>query len=204
MRLMNRRRGFVVGITILVLATIPSYIRAFVIVGDSDAPAFVSGDRVLVNFAAYDIRLPYGTNRLAKLADPAPGDMVLFRLDDGQLAVKRVIAGPGARIAMHGPHVTINGVALEYAPLTSQEKAGIRRGRLGAVVEVERGNGPNVYVSFDQDPGALGDLEARVVPEGFVFVLGANRDASTDSRHFGPLPRERILGKVIGRVWTAG
>jgi signal peptidase I len=87
--------------------------------------------------------------------------------------------------------------------MTSQEKAGIRRGRLGAVVEIERGNGPNVYVSFDQDSGSLDDLEEQVVPEGFVFVLGANRNVSTDSRHFGPLPRERILGKVIGRVWTA-
>lgn len=201
---MNRRRGFVLGITILVMAAIPGYIRAFVIVGDSDAPAFVTGDRVLVNLAAYDIRLPYGTNRLARLADPVPGDMVLFRLPDGELAVKRVIAGPGARIAMRGPHVKINGVALEYVPVAPQAKARISRGNLGAVVEIERGNGPDMYISFDQDRGSLGDLEERVVPGGFLFVLGSNRDASMDSRHFGPLPRERVLGKVIGRVWAAG
>jgi signal peptidase I len=204
MRLMTRRRSFVLGITILVMAAIPSYIRAFVIVGDSDAPAFVTGDRVLVNLAAYDIRLPYGASRLARLADPVPGDMVLFRLLDGQLAVKRVLAGPGARIAMRGPHVMINGVAFGYVPVPPQEKAGISRGRLGAMVEVERGNGPDVYISFDQEPGALGDLDERVVPEGYFFVLGSNRDASMDSRHFGPLSRERVLGKVIGRVWAAG
>jgi len=201
---MNRRRGLLLGITIFVLAIIPSYIRAFVIVGDSDAPAFVSGDRVLINFAAYDIRLPYGASRLARLADPVAGDMVLFRLVDGQLAVKRVIAGPGARIAIRGPHVTINGVPLEYVPVTPQERTGISRGRLGAVVEIERGSGPDVYISFDENRGALVDLEERVVPAGSIFVLGANRDASMDSRHFGPLSRERVLGKVIGRVWIAG
>lgn len=204
MRLLSRRRGFVLGITILVMAVIPSYIRAIVILGDSDAPAFVTGDRVLVNLAAYDIRLPYGASRLVRLGDPVPGDMVLFRLLDGRLVVKRVIAGPGARIAMRGPHLTINGVALEYASVPPEEKAGISRGCLGAVVEIERGNGPDVYICFDQEPPALGDLDERVVPEGSFFVLGSNRAASMDSRHFGPLPRERILGKVIGRVWAAG
>jgi hypothetical protein len=85
-----------------------------------------------------------------------------------------------------------------------QQRAGIGRGHLGATVEIERGNGPDVYISFDQGLGTLGDLEARVVPEECLFVLGANRDASRDSRHFGPLPRERVLGKVIGRVSKAG
>jgi len=98
----------------------------------------------------------------------------------------------------------INGVAFEYAPVPPQEKAGISRGRLGAVVEIERGNGPAVCISFDHERGALGDLEERVVPEGFYFVLGSNRDASMDSRQVGPLSRERVLGKVIGRVWPAG
>ncbi len=113
--------------------------------------------------------------------------MVLFRLLDGQLAVKRVIAGPGARIAIHGPHVTIDGAALEYVPVAPQDREGISRGRLGAAVEIERGNGPDVYISFDREPGAVGDLEERVVPAGFFFVLESNRDASTDSRHLGRL-----------------
>jgi len=203
MSFLNRRRGFVLGITLLALAAIPSYIRAFVIVGDSDAPSFVTGDRVLVNLAAYDIRLPYASSRLARLADPVPGDMVVARLLDGQLVVKRVIAGPGTRISMRDNHVAIDGAALSYAAVAPLEKAVISRGHLGAVVEIERGNGPEVYISFDRDHGDLGNLEERVVPEGFVFALGSNRDASMDSRQFGPIPRERVLGKVIGRMWSA-
>ncbi|MDH4338473.1 MAG: signal peptidase I [Candidatus Krumholzibacteria bacterium] len=204
MRFLNRRRGFVLGITLICLAAIPSYIRAFVIVGDSDAPAFVTGDRVLVNLGAYDIRLPYASSQLARVRDPVPGDMIVFRLLDGQLVVKRVIAGPGTRISMQGNHVTIDGTALGYAAVAPHEKAVISRGRLGAVVEIERGNGPEVYISFDRGRGGVGDFEERVVPEGFFFVLGSNRDASMDSRQFGPVARERILGQVIGRVWSAG
>ena len=199
MRLLDRRRILVVGISLLVVAALPSYIRAYVIVGDSDAPAFVTGDRILVNLAAYDIRAPYSSRRLARLADPTPGDVVLIRLADDQLAVKRIIAGPGTRIAMQDNHVTIDGVALEYVAVTPQETAGISRGRLGPVVEIERGIGPEVHISFAQGD-SLGSFEAQIIPEGHYFVLGSNRDASIDSRHFGPLPRERVLGKMIGRV----
>ena len=202
MRFFGRRRILVVGITLLVLAAIPSYIRAYVIVGDSDAPGFASGDRVLANLAAYDIRAPYSSYRLARLADPKPGDMVLIRFANDQLAVKRIIAGPGTQVAVRHNHVMIDGVALEYLAVTPQEALGIKRGSLGPVVEIERGIGPEVYISFTSGD-SFGDFEAQVVPVGHYFVLGSNRDASIDSRYFGPLPRERVLGKIVGRMWPA-
>ena len=112
----------VIGITLLVAALIPSYMRVFVIVGDSDAPGFVTGDRVLVSLAAYDIRMPYSDKQLFRLADPRPGDVALIRLMDGELAAKRIVAGPGTRIAMRDNHVTIDGVALEYVAVMPQQK----------------------------------------------------------------------------------
>ena len=139
MRFFNRRRGIVLALTILVIACAPSYVRAFVIAGDSDAPAFVTRDRVLVNFAAYDIRIPFSRTRLVTLGDPSPGDVVLFRLPNGRLMIERVIGGPGTRITMRDNHLTINGIALKYAAVTQQEKAAITRGRLGEVVEIEGG-----------------------------------------------------------------
>lgn len=202
MRFLDRRRIAVFGIVLLVVFAIPSYIRAYVVVGDSDAPELISGDRILVNLAAYDLRAPYSRHRLARLADPTPGDMVLIRLANDQFAVKRVIAGPGTGIALKDNHVTIDGAALEYVGVTPQAAAAIRRGRLGPVVEIERGIGPEVTISFAPGDG-LGNFEAQVVPAGHYFLLGSNRDASIDSRHFGPLPRERVLGKVLGRIWSA-
>jgi signal peptidase I len=189
----------VIGITLLVAALIPSYMRAFVIVGDSDAPDFITGDRVLVSLAAYDIRMPYSDKQMFRLADPRPGDVALIRLTDGEFAAKRIVAGPGTRIAMRDNHVTIDGVALEYVAVTPQQREAIGRGALGQVVEIERGNGPAVYVSFGHG-GSLGDFEEQVVPEGHYFVLGSNRDVSLDSRQLGALRRERVLGKIISRI----
>jgi signal peptidase I len=203
MRLLGRQRIVVIGIALFVMAVFPSYFRAFVIVGNSDAPGFATGDRVLVSLAAYDIRVPYSGHRVVRLADPRPGDMALIRLMDDRLAVKRIVAGPGTRIAMRDNHVTIDGVALEYVAVAPQEKAAITRGGLGPVVEIERGNGPETYISFGYG-GSLGDFEEQVVPEGHYFVLGSNRDASMDSRQLGALRRERVLGKIIGRIGSAG
>ena len=203
MRCCWRRHIVVAGVTLLVVAMIPSYIRAFRIVGDSDAPGFVTGDRVLVSLVAYDIRVPYSGHRLLRLTDPRPGDMVLIRLTDGQLVVKRVVAGPRTRIAMKDNHLTIDGVALEYVAVGPQERAAISWGHLGPAVEIERGNGPQVYISFGQGSNHS-TFEEHLVPEGHYFVLGSNRDDSIDSRHFGPIGRQRILGKVMGQKGMAG
>jgi len=204
MRVLNRRRVLAVAFTLLILAVVPSYIRAFSIVGDSDAPALVSGDRVLVNLTAYDVRLPYSHRSLVRLGDPGPGDLVLFRDSEDRLVVKRVLAGPGTRVAMRENHVAVDGVALEYSAVDPRTREAVGRGRLGDVVEIERGNGPDVYVSFDSERGGRESVEDQLVPEGCFYVLGSNRDAAMDSRDFGPVPRERILGKVAGRVWSAG
>ena len=71
------------------------------------------------------------------------------------------------------------------------------------MVEIERGIGPEVYISFGRG-GSLGDFEEQVVPEGHYFVVGSNRDASMDSRQLGAIRRERVLGRVIGRIGSAG
>lgn len=201
---LNRRRGVTVGIALLLLATVPAYLRVLFISGDSDAPALITGDRVVVNFAAYDVQFPYTSWRLAKVADPAPGDMVVFGDLDGRLMVKRVLAGPGTRVAMRDNHVMIDGRPLEYAAVEGRDRNEVSRGLLGAAVEIERGNGPDVYISFDPGRGAHKDFEEQIVPDNSFFVLGSNRDASTDSRSFGSIPRGRILGKLLGRVWSGG
>ena len=203
MRFRGRRRIYVIGIILAAMVITPSYVRVSVIVGDSDAPAFITGDRILLSLAAYDLRVPYSSHRLVRLADPKPGDMVLIRLADARLMVKRVIAGPGTRIAMRDNHLTIDGVVLEYVAVAPQDIAAISRGALYPVVEIERGNGPDVYISFGHG-GSLGDFEEHVVPAGHYFVLGSNRDDSMDSRQLGAFQRERILGKVIGRIGSAG
>lgn len=181
----------------------PDYLRAYVVRGDSDAPAYISEDRVLVNRAAYDLRFPHTGAVLVKLSDPKVGDMVLLRLLDDRLALKRVVAGPGARAMMHRNHLTIDGRALDYRLVSDNERPLVQRGPLGSVIEIERGNGPDVVVSHTLGTGLVEGFEERQVLPAMYFVLGSNRDITVDSRSFGLVARNRILGKVVARVWSA-
>jgi signal peptidase I len=118
-----------------------AYLKAYRVAGSSSAPAHPDGDRVLVNGAAYDLRLPFTELVLLAHAEPERGDVVVYRLPDSEEAwLKRVVGLPGERM--------------------------------------ETPQGP------------------VVVPDGYYFVVGDNRANSFDSRHHGPVARERILGRV--------
>jgi hypothetical protein len=71
---------------LVVTSLLPSYVRAYRVLGDSDAPGYVTGDRVVVNLAAYDVRIPSSDRVLAPLGNPKPGEMVLLRDPDDRLA----------------------------------------------------------------------------------------------------------------------
>ena len=198
-----KRRGrgwWVLAIIVGLFVISTDYVRFYKIQGDSDAPAFVTGDLALVHRAAFDLRVPFTGMVLLKLGNPKPGDMVLLQIPDGHLALKRVVAGPGTRIAMNDDHLVIDGRELDYRVIADNERLAVKRGRVGSVMELERGNGPDVVVSYSPGGESVG-LHDQVVPAGTYFVLGSNRDLSVDSRSFGPIPRDRILGKVVARLW---
>lgn len=199
MRLLNRKRALIFGLIGVSITLVLSYLRVFVILGDSDAPALITGDRVLVNLAAYDICLPFTEQHVSTISDPKPGDLVVLRLPDSRVMVKRVVAGPGARIEMQDSHLTIDGHPLEYIPVEPQKQAGVVRGSIGGIIELERGNGPDIYISYGESRNDRADFTLQVVPDDSLFILGSNRDASLDSRQLGPIPRAWISGKVIAR-----
>lgn len=111
-------------------------------------------------------------------AAPRRGDLIAFFPPDGggKPYVMRVLAESGEHIAIIGGAVVISGKPVQEAYL-SQELV--------------------------TAPYAL-SLETQIVPEGHVFVLGDNRDDSRDSRFFGPLPRTRVIGKVVGHKPRGG
>ena len=194
------RGWWVLAIFIALLVVSPEYLRFYKVQGDSDAPAFVTGDLALVHRAAFDLRVPFTGMVLSKLGNPKPGDMVLLRIPDGTLTLKRVVAGPGTRVAMNDDHLVVDGKELDYRLIADNERLVVKRGRVGSVMELERGNGPDIVVSYTPGGESVG-LHDQEVPAGTYFVLGSNRDLSVDSRSFGPIPRDRILGKVIAKLW---
>jgi signal peptidase I len=121
------------------------------------------------------------TNKLAYdfFSDPERGDLVVFE-DTGQNknedTVKRVIGLPGDEISVEDGALLVNG-SPPYEPYLDTEE------------------------SATQEPPALETFGPVFVPKDHVFVMGDNRANSYDSRFFGPVPNENLVGKVSLRFW---
>jgi signal peptidase I len=90
-------------------------------------------------------------------------------------------------------HLFINGRSLIYNKTHSSSDLGDS----GKVLEFETGYGWDIYISYTPNTGDISSFDEIIVPPKNYFVLGSNRDMSEDSRHYGPISRDRILGKVI-------
>lgn len=158
-------------------------------------PTIQIGDRIMVDKAAYDIRVPFTHISLVHLADPQRGDIVVL---DSHAAherlVKRVIGLPGDEVAMRGNVLFINGVAVRYSPMAV---AGIHDDLQDpARYEVEHlGHAEHLIRLSLYRPSEARDFGPVVVPAGQYLLLGDNRDNSMDSRYFGFFPRNEIVGR---------
>jgi signal peptidase I len=188
------------AVALAALAVTPSYVRAYRVGGASEAPSYLVGDLIVVNKAAYDIRLPYTPFVLLSHSQPAPSEMVMFRRPGEKYVVfKRILGCPGDTIAFADGRFTINGVELDYVERSPELPVDVAdANNMGTVIEKESGYGFDHLIT--RSPGSSGFLspEPFVVPEGHYYLVGDNRDVSLDSRTYGPIPRANILGKVSG------
>ena len=163
-------------------------------------PTIQEGDRVVVNKLAYDLKVPFTTIELAKWSDPKRGDIVvLFSPEDGTRLVKRVVAVPGDRIAMRDEQLFVNGQAAQWTPIGTAEDR--EQGRVAIVRESLAGKSHQVMLT----PTMRSDkstFEPQIVPAGYYFVMGDNRDNSKDSRYIGPIERRRIVGKALAVAFS--
>ncbi|WP_309091234.1 signal peptidase I [Phenylobacterium sp.] len=143
---------------------------------------------------------------------PKRGDVVVFKLprDASQLYIKRVIGLPGDRVALRGGQVLVNGRPLPRQVLGRTEDPEAP----GVIVTEVRESAPDgrPYVTYDRGAGLPGDdVGPVVVPEGFYFMLGDNRDNSLDSRWpeavgVGLVPDENLVGRarMVLLSWRLG
>lgn len=199
--LRDYNRGLVYTLFILVGLTYPPvivhYLRstvfeAFLIPSASEAPNILPGDHFLVNKLVYQRR------------PPQRGDLVVFRTPpDRRLTwIKRLVALPGDTVAVRGNEVFINGKKLEHDRQPRSSFPALPAAIQGEpMLEV---NGSHRYpILLGPAVGAIPDFPEKKVPEGQVFVLGDNRNDSTDSRQFGFIALGEIIGTFEFIYWPA-
>lgn len=156
-------------------------IQAFKIPSGSMLPTLQIGDHLLVNKFIYGIRVPFSGKTVIPIKDPVAGDVVVFRWPKDRSVdyIKRVVATPGDRLQIKNKKLYINGKAAEdpSAHFTS----------------------PTVLPGNVSPKDNLGPI---VIPEGKYFVMGDNRDNSSDSRFWGYVDDADLLGKAMIIYWS--
>ena len=186
---------------LLIVLILRSFIaEPFRIPSGSMMPTLLHGDFILVNKFSYGLRLPVLHNKVWTNGNPERGDVIVFRYPKNptQDYIKRVIGLPGDTIEYRNKNVFVNG------ELIKQEDQGtfIGQGRdasmSGARVKQEQLFSVDHQLLIDNNRYSQNSL--WVVPDGNYFVMGDNRDNSNDSRRWGPVPEENLVGRAF-MVW---
>lgn len=203
------RVGLAVPIGLVVLVVVVMFrtmlFEPFRIPSGSNAPTIVIGDHVIVQKFRYGLMLPGSAGPVVTWDAPKRGDIVVFRYpkDPTVTYVKRVVAIGGDRIAVHDDHLTLNGVDLLTVPATPGEFTDDRCSHEPKNGHIETLDGVRHVIWTNAGTlGFMADMAEVVVPVGSVFLIGDNRDNSEDSRRWGSLPIDQVLGKVTN-VWLS-
>lgn len=182
------------------MSILPSYLWSYSLNGASEAPTILLHDTFIVNRAAYDLRLPYSHVALFPTGSPRRGEMVQAQLPAGiGVGIKRVLGLPGETIEVRENRVIINGQPLATEPLDGKGFTWVPAvHHMGSTVVMEDGH----RAAYTPGKSQYRNSAPIRLGAGEYFLMGDNRDNSLDSRAFGPVSREDILGKLIAKLPT--
>jgi signal peptidase I len=165
-------------------------------------PTILEGDLIYVNKVAYDLRFPLTQYRLARWSNPERGDIVIcFSPEDGVRLVKRVVGLPGETVEMRDNVLLINGTPVSYTQIDPEYAQQLPdRLKYRSILATEELEGSAHAVMSVPSVKAVRNFGPVTIPEGQYFVLGDNRDNSRDSRYFGFVERDSIIGEAKGVI----
>lgn len=212
---------------ILIVFVVRSFlVEPFRIPSGSMIPTLLVGDFILVNKFAYGVRLPVANKKIIGVGDPQRGDVMVFRypVDSSLDYIKRVIGVPGDTVSYRNKRLTINGEAVTQVEDGPFEYLEQEPNFNGAQLEMARLNrfketlGTHAHATLTESSKAtlhLGSVQSFQhkdqctydqdgftckVPAGHYFMMGDNRDRSSDSRYWGFVPEDHIVGKAF-LIW---
>ena len=172
----------------------------FKIPSGSMMPTLLIGDFILVNKYDYGLRLPVLHNKVLKNKTPARGDIVVFRYpeDPSIPFIKRIVGLPGDKVSYYNKTLYINDISVTQVLNGRYNATGSGFMMDGASLRIE--NLDDIEHQILVSPNRRSQELDTVVPEGQYFVLGDNRDNSKDSRFWGFVPDENLVGRAF-MIW---
>src|SRR3990167_3575815 len=166
-------------------------------------PTLLMGDFILVNKFDYGVRLPVLHKKIFGAGAPERGDIIVFRWPPNPSIdfIKRVVGVPGDRISYIDKELSINGKKIEQTVIGRAQAEDEGGGSWNAIEKQEDLLGVKHHIFIDSEK-PNGDFKDIVVPNGMYFVMGDNRDDSADSRYWGFVPDENIVGKAV-LIWLS-
>lgn len=192
-------------VILLVLILRSFLFEPFKIPSGSMMPTLLVGDFIVVNKYAYGLRLPVTDTKIFDIGEPQRGDVIVFRFPEDKSIdfIKRVVGVPGDVLEYRNKILYVNGKAQQLQKLGVYEGVGSGKSETGDYLLMEK----------------LGDVDHQVlvnpgrelrcpylangpvtVPEGHYFTMGDNRDNSRDSRCWGFVPEENLVGRA-SMIW---
>ena len=205
--LMRLWRGWVKPLAIMfaVLFTVRSAVADWNDVpSQSMEPTLLVGDRIFVNKLAYGLRVPFTMQYVTRWDEPMHGEIVVFHHpENDKRMVKRIIGVPGDRVSMTQGRLMVNGVEMPTELLDESASPSVDLSDPPPHRFVTETLGDRKHATMYLPWRARSrSFEDRVVPEDHFMVLGDNRDNSRDSRSWGFVHKDRIVGRVVGVAFS--
>jgi signal peptidase I len=184
-----RELGILIGLAFILLSVRSSLADHYRVPTGSMLPTVQLDDRILVNKAAYGLRVPFTNTYAAEFDGPQIGDVVVLGSpEDGKILLKRVVAIPGTRVEVRDGRLYLGG------ELADVEERGER------LIENLAGTLHDIRLTNRGGP----DFGPATIPDGKYLVMGDNRGESHDGRSFGLVARDAIVGRAVAVYWRGG